>query len=39
MANLAGWDWTHPDDSQTAKKPCPPEALIERGFSPAIVAA
>jgi hypothetical protein len=32
MANLAGWDWTRPDDSQTAKKPCSPETLIERGF-------
>jgi len=24
---------------QTAKTPCPPETLIERGFSPAMVAA
>jgi hypothetical protein len=39
MANLASWQWTHPDDSQTVKTPCSPETLIERGFSPAMVAA
>jgi hypothetical protein len=39
MANRASWRWTHPDDSQTVKTPCPPETLIERGFSPAMVAA
>jgi hypothetical protein len=38
MANLASWQWTHPDDSQTVKTPCP-LTLIERGFSPAMVAA
>jgi hypothetical protein len=39
MANLASWQWTHPDDSQTVKTPCSPETLIERGFSLAMVAA
>ena len=33
MANLASWQWTHPDDSQTVKTPCPPETRIERGFA------
>ena len=39
MANLASWQWTHPDDSQTVKTPCSPETLIEREFLPAMVAA
>jgi hypothetical protein len=39
MAHLASWQWTHPDDSQTAKTLCPPETLTEMGFSPAMVAA
>jgi hypothetical protein len=38
MAHLASWQRTHLDDSQTAKTPCPPEALTERGFSPAMAA-
>jgi hypothetical protein len=39
MAHLVSWQWTHPDDSQMAKTPCPPETLTEMGFSPAMVAA
>jgi hypothetical protein len=26
-AALASWQWSHPDDPQTAKTPCPPETL------------